>query len=315
MSRTITTVVPDQRTTGSTRLTTTVPSEYVHRAAVSEVFLTRWEADSADCFSVTAQWPRGHALFVPAGGYQDPLLLVESVRQTGALLAHAEYGVPFGHQFLMWNMSFFADPEGLAAGPTPTEVVLRAECHDIVRRGGKLANLGYRVTVERDGLPLAVAAAAFSCTSPSVYRRLRGDRQIRSSLPVPIGIAPETVGRAASRDVVLAAVDPRTPRRWQLRVDTAHPIFFDHPVDHVPGMVLLESARQAAHASTGLCDAVAVGLDSSFARYAELDAPCWIEAEPGRPDIHGRIPTTVRGTQRGATVFTATVTLCPRRAL
>ncbi|MFE9627036.1 ScbA/BarX family gamma-butyrolactone biosynthesis protein [Streptomyces sp. NPDC006527] len=314
MSRTISAVVPDQ-STSTARLTTTVPSEYVHRAAVSEVFLTRWEADSPDCFSVTAQWPRGHALFVPAGGYQDPLLLVESVRQTGALLAHAEYDVPFGHQFLMWNISFSADPEALAAEPTPTEVVLRAECHDIERRAGKLAGMRYRVTVERDGTPLAAADAAFSCTSPSVYRRLRGQRPTRSSLPIPVGIAPETVGRVSSRDVVLAAADPHSPRRWQLRVDTTHPIFFDHPVDHVPGMVLLEAARQAAHASTGLRDALPVGLDSSFARYAELDAPCWIEAEPGRPDSLGRIPTTVRGTQRGETVFTATLTLCPHRAL
>ncbi|MER7224793.1 ScbA/BarX family gamma-butyrolactone biosynthesis protein [Streptomyces rubradiris] len=296
------------------RLTTTVPSQYVHRAAVSEVFLTQWETDSPDRFSVTAQWPRGHALFIPVGGYQDPLLLVESVRQTGALLAHAEYGVPFGHQFLMWNMSFSADPEALAAGATPTEVVLRAECHDLVRRGATLAGMRYRVTVERDGMPLGVASAAFSCTSPAVYRRLRGDMPVRPSVPLPVGIAPETVGRAGSRDVVLAAGDPRTPRRWQLRVDTAHPIFFDHPVDHVPGMVLLEAARQAAHASTGMRDALPVGLDSTFERYAELDAPCWIEAEPGRPDRYGRTPTTVRGTQHGETVFTATVTLGPHRA-
>lgn len=315
MSRTTSAVIADQRSTTAARLTTTVPSEYVHRAAVSEVFLTHWETDSTDCFSVTAQWPRGHALFIPAGGYQDPLLLVESVRQTGALLAHAEYGVPFGHQFLMWNMSFSADPEALAAGPSPTEVVLRTECHDIVRRGRNLSSMRYRATVERDGAPLAMATAAFSCTSPSVYRRLRGDAPTASSVPMPVGIAPETVGRAGSRDVVLAAADPHTAHRWQLRVDTAHPIFFDHPVDHVPGMLLLEAARQAAHASTGLCGALPVGLDSTFTRYAELDAPCWIDAEPGLPDSLGRIPTTVRGTQRGETVFTATVTLRPHQAL
>ncbi|MFE5398563.1 ScbA/BarX family gamma-butyrolactone biosynthesis protein [Streptomyces sp. NPDC056568] len=320
MSRTLSAVVPDQRTrTGarnmfaSTRLTTTVPREYVHRAAVSEVFLTHWEADSPDRFSVTAQWPRAHALFVPVGGYQDPLLLVESVRQTGALLAHAQYEVPFGHQFLMWHMSFDARPEALVAGPRPTEVVLRAECGDITRRGGKLAGMEYHVTVERDGAPLATATAAFSCTSPSVYRRLRGDRTGGASVPLPVGIVPESVGRQGSRDVVLAAADPHSPHRWQLRVDTAHPVFFDHPVDHVPGMVLLEAARQAAHAATDLPDALPVGLESAFARYAELDAPCWIDAEAGRPDSAGRVPTTVRGTQNGKTVFTATVVLCPTR--
>jgi hypothetical protein len=33
--------------------------------------------------------------------------------------------------------------------------------------------------------------------------------------------------------------------------DMAHPFFFDHPADHVPGMVLLEAARQAATLESG----------------------------------------------------------------
>ncbi|MGX2995759.1 ScbA/BarX family gamma-butyrolactone biosynthesis protein [Streptomyces sp. JNUCC 64] len=295
-------------------LTTTVPSQYVHRAAVSEVFLTHWKPLRSDYFSIGAQWPRGHALFVPAGGYQDPMLLVESVRQAGALLAHAEYDVPFGHQFLMWNMAFAVTPEGLAAGPTPTDVELRVDCEDITRRGRRMTGMTYQVTVVREGRTAATATAGFSCTSPAVYQRLRGDRPTRTALPIPLGLSPFTVGRTSQRDVVLAAADPSRPHRWQLRVDTEHPNFFDHPVDHVPGMVLLEAARQAAHAATGLPDALPVALDSHFARYAELDAPCWIEADPAPPSVGGEITTAVRGVQHGETVFTADVTLRPRHA-
>ncbi|MFE9555896.1 ScbA/BarX family gamma-butyrolactone biosynthesis protein [Streptomyces sp. NPDC006692] len=304
-------VIVRQPAASARGLTTTVPREYVHRAAVSEVLLTNWKTDKSDCFLVNAQWPRGHALFAPTADHQDPLLLVESVRQVGALLAHTEYDVPFGHQFLMWNMSFSALPEALSVGPTPTEVELRTTCHDIVRRGKQLMSMAYHVSVERDGLPLAVAEARFSCTSPAVYRRLRGERPTTTALALPVGIAPESVGRPGSRDVVLAATGAGTPLRWQLRVDTSHPIFFDHPVDHVPGMVLIESARQAAYAATGLTDALPVQLDSTFTRYAELDAPCWIEAEPGRPDAAGIIPVRITGTQRDETVFTATVGLRP----
>ncbi|MFI1888403.1 ScbA/BarX family gamma-butyrolactone biosynthesis protein [Streptomyces jumonjinensis] len=301
--------------TGQPNLTTTVPREYVHRAAVSEVFLTRWEPwepGGADCFTVTAQWPRGHALFTPSGGYQDPLLLAESVRQTGTLLAHAEYGVAFGHQFLMRSLSFSAAPGALTTGPAPTEVELRVTCHDMVRRAGRLAGMSYRVTLVRDGVRAATAEAAFSCASPSVYRRLRGERSTTTTLPVPPGIPPAVVGRADPRDVVLAAAGPhRRHHQWQFRVDTSHPILFDHPVDHVPGMALIESARQAAHAATGLPDALPVVLDSTFERYADLDAPCWIDAQPGEPDLTGRIPVSIRGTQRGATVFSAAIVLRP----
>ncbi|MEU9302662.1 ScbA/BarX family gamma-butyrolactone biosynthesis protein [Streptomyces sp. NPDC048269] len=293
-------------------LTTIVPREYVHRASVSEVFLTHWETNSPDSFSVTAQWPRGHALFVPSGGYQDPLLLVESVRQVGALLSHAEYGVPFGYQFLMSDMTYSAHVDALTAGPAPTEVELLVNCHDIVRRGTRLVGLRYHVTVMRDGQPLAVAEAAFTCVSPSVYQRLRGERS--TSAPAPSApILPVLVGRTSSRDVVLSAAGPHAGPKWRLRLDTTHPIFFDHPVDHVPGMVLIEAARQAAHAGTGLPHSLPVQLTSAFERYVEFDSPCWIEAEASEPDTDGCVTSHVRGSQDGQTTFTAAVTLRPLR--
>ncbi|MFF8732844.1 AfsA-related hotdog domain-containing protein [Streptomyces sp. NPDC015171] len=37
--------------------------------------------------------------------------------------------------------------------------------------------------------------------------------------------------------------------RWQLRIEQDHPVLFGHPVDHAPGMLLLEALRQAAHGS------------------------------------------------------------------
>ncbi|MCB5169617.1 gamma-butyrolactone biosynthesis enzyme [Streptomyces bambusae] len=294
-------------------LTTTVPREYVHRAAVSEVLLTGWEpaaySGAGDRFLVRAQWPRGHSLFAPAGGYQDPMLLIESIRQIGSLLAHAEYGVPFGHQFLMWDMSFTARPELLLADATPTEVELHTVCRDVARRGRNLSSMRYDVTVVRDGAPLATAGAAFSCTSPAVHRRLRGDRPTSSHRPTPPAVDPALVGHTSDRHVVLAEPEPGTAGRWELRVDTTHPVFFDHPVDHIPGMVLMEAARQVAHASTGLNDALVTSLTSEFFRYAEFDAPCWIEAEPhsGAP---GRVK--VRGVQNDRTVFTADMLLSPR---
>ncbi|MFJ9079604.1 ScbA/BarX family gamma-butyrolactone biosynthesis protein [Streptomyces sp. NPDC102278] len=333
--------VPQPRTTttqpGPTTqpgLTTTVPREYVHRAAVSEVLLTGWEpatadpsalhpgarpgpggcSDGPDAFVVRSQWPRGHSLFSQTGGYQDPMLLIESVRQIGALLSHAEFEVPFGHQFLMWDMSFATTKDLLVAGPAPAEVELRTVCHDVVRRGRVLSGMRYDVTALVDGVPLATAGAAFSCTSPAVHRRLRGDRPTTTDRVPGRPIDPALVGRTAPTHVVLTE-DPTAERdhhQWELRVDSTHPIFFDHPVDHVPGMVLLEAARQAAHASTGLPDALVISLDSTFARYAELDRPCRIVAHPGLVDAAGHILVQVCGFQDDQTVFAADLVLSPR---
>ncbi|NYI04074.1 hypothetical protein FHU37_001017 [Allostreptomyces psammosilenae] len=290
-------------------LTTTVPREYVHRAAVAEVLLTDWETDGPDRFTVTAQWPRGHALYTPIAGHQDPLLLAETIRQSGALLAHAEYGVPLGHQFLMHRLAYSALPEALAVRPAPSEITLRVSCHDVTRRGGQLSGMRYQATVSCGEEPIAAGEAEFSCVSPAVYRRLRGPRPYGTDTPLAHPVDPASVRRGCPRDVVLAAT--RSRHRWLLRVDTTHPLLFDHPVDHVPGMLLLEAARQAAQSVTGPTPVLPTALESTFARYAEHDAPCWIEATPQAPEPSGRIPVRVTGHQGDATVFTSTVTTWP----
>ncbi|MEU8590941.1 ScbA/BarX family gamma-butyrolactone biosynthesis protein [Streptomyces sp. NPDC048664] len=310
----------------STKLTTTVPREYVHRAAVSEVLLTGWEflggprrdvagsasgGDERPEFEVRAQWPRSHASFVPDYGYQDPMLLIESVRQIGSLLAHAEFDVPFGHQFLMSDISFHAEPDMLVADTVPTDVEMRTVCRDIVRRGGALQEMRYDVSVVREGRARATATAAFRCMKPDVYRRLRGERPTTTDRTPPPALDPAAVRCGSTRHVVLGAPAPGVHNRWELRVDVAHPTYFDHPVDHIPGMVLLEAARQAAHAATGLPGALLLSLSSGFERYAEFDAPCFIEARTLPHSPSGDVTVAVRGTQRGDTVFTSELVLRP----
>lgn len=299
----------------SALFTTTVPRGYVHRAAVAEVLLTGWETDATsetgacDSFVVRAQWPRGHALFAPAGGYQDPMLLVESIRQIGSLLSHAEYGVPFGHQFLMWDISFAADAAAFATSATPTEVELHTVCHDVLRRGQAIAGMRYAVSVRRDGQTLAVGGARFNCTSPTAHRRLRGERPTSTAGALPPAIDPSDVGRTHRRDVLLAVPTQAREARWELRVDTSHPILFDHPVDHVPGMVLVEAARQAARAATHWPDVLLVGMESKFTRYAELDTPCWVEARIEPSDSADNVRVHVQATQQGEQVFSAALAL------
>lgn len=69
----------------------------------------------------------------------------------------------------------------------------------------------------------------------------------------------------------------------EVLVDTEHPYFFEHPVDHVPGLLLIEAVRQAGiagvHAILGVpLDAAMVvdGFEVAFTRYAELDQPLFV---------------------------------------
>lgn len=79
-------------------------------------------------------------------------------------------------------------------------------------------------------------------------------------------------------------------------------------------MLLIEASRQAACAATGRPDALLLGIESTFTRYAELDAPCWIEARVARPDAFGPGPIQdqrvhVIATQQGHRVFAADLVL------
>lgn len=295
-------------------LTSTVPKELVHRASVAEVLLTDWERVDHTHFAVSAQWPRSHSFYTPiAGGYHDPLMCVETIRQIGSLLGHAEFGVPFGHHFLLWDLSLTVDPEHLQVQRTPASLDIDVTCTEVRRRGGDLGGLEYEAVIRRSGHVVATGRVSYTCTTPAVYRRIRPPHTLlpgHKPLPLTAPAAPQSVGRLSPTDVVLSPVGE--PDRWQLRVDPLHPVLFDHPMDHVPGMVLLEAARQASAASLGRSSLLPLTISGDFKRYAELDVPCVIVAErlhDGPPG--GKETVFVTGHQDGNLVFSSTVTAAP----
>lgn len=310
-------------------LTSTVPREYVHRRAVSEVFLTDWRSSGAGSWTVTAQWPRTHGFYGPVQGLHDPMMLVETVRQASIMLCHVGHDVPLGHPAIWQRLHYEVSPEALTVSDSPAEVELRVTDHDIVRRGTRLSGMRQLFSVLRDGRELATVEGNLSIHTPAVYQRLRGeyaDLAVANSrkLAPPEPVAPALVGRDRTADVVLAPAAGRTAegraterwaaeqgaadgtRLWQLRVDTAHPVLFDHPVDHAPGMLMVEAARQAGHAAAGP-GAVPFEMECAFIRYAELDTPCWIRATGPRRDARGRLQVSVTAEQNDQPVFTATL--------
>ncbi|WP_331719166.1 ScbA/BarX family gamma-butyrolactone biosynthesis protein [Streptomyces sp. NBC_00158] len=297
---------------GSPSVKATVPKELVHRVSAAEVFLTDWQRHDDTHFSVTAQWPDDHGFFTHVtGDHHDPLICVETIRQLGILLGHAEFGLPLGHQYLMWELSIIIhQPEQLRIRQAPTSLDIDVTFTEVKRRAGKLSKIVYEVAVRRDGHLVATGRACSTCTSPAVYERLRPPHALQADhrpLPLTAPVAPQRVGRLSPTDVVLSPT--AEPNRWQLRVDTLHPVLFDHPLDHVPGMLLVEGARQAAAATLGRSDFLPLGIDSDFKRYVEFDVPCVIEAERLYSDTPGADEAVrVTGHQNGDIAFTAIVT-------
>ncbi|MFE0190672.1 ScbA/BarX family gamma-butyrolactone biosynthesis protein [Streptomyces sp. NPDC058989] len=280
--------------------------EYAHLKNSDRLFVTGWNSRGSGEFSLTAQWPAVHG-----GRRCDPRVLAQTIRQSGLVITHAEYGVPLSHQMLLHDFNFTVNPEFNLPQNRPTDLDI-----DVTVAGtGPSGRVGSALDMKlhiRQG-QTTVAHADFQCawSSPAAYRRLRGAHLgvDWGSWTLPAPVAPKLVGRSSAADVVLAASD--RPRRWQLRNDTGNTLLFDHPVDHVPGLALLEAAYQAAHATIAPAGFDPTVFTSSFARYVEFDEPCWIETELLPRSAAGPLAVQVTGVQGGRTVFRAGLSGAP----
>lgn len=244
--------------TGESRLSwsRTVPRELVHRTSAAEVLLTDvCPGRERNVFHAAASWPRSHPTFPRDGAdLHSPLIVVETMRQLGIYLPLCHYGVPPGFRLLITDLFFRLDPDNEPrATANSTDVGCRAAVTDIrTGQDGTVTGLRMEVSLRVGARVFARAGGGARFVSPERYAALRGARAtLRPPLPAGLCVRPDIgrIGADHARDVMIAVGDgavrlcPADPR---------HPFFFDHPSDHVPGMVLLEAARQAgALASDG----------------------------------------------------------------
>ncbi|GAA1349653.1 ScbA/BarX family gamma-butyrolactone biosynthesis protein [Streptomyces beijiangensis] len=289
-----------------------VTKDLVHKHDASQVLLTDLTRTGEDEFLITADWTdTGSLIRTEDSRRDDAVLLTETIRQTFPLLAHAGYEVPFGHHLLWDEYRYALGLAALHAGGAGGRPDLHIKCYDIVRRRGVVSALSLDITVLRDGEQLATAHTRFAIQPAAIYRRLRGARgdsaammELARSRPLP---PPVSGASEEFRDAVLSPTDERDC--WQLRIDTHHPMYFDHPSDHVPGILLLEAAKQAARAVRHPRAGVTEAMETVFHRYVELDTPCRVDAQPLPDDQLGRARILVTMHQESKLCFTALVSV------
>ncbi len=230
----------------------TVAREFVHRRSVAEVLLTDVRPAGPGRFEAAASWPRSHPTF-PRGldDRHSPLVLVETVRQLGIYIPLRHYGVDPAAAFLIKDVAFEIDP---AAEPRAGWGASEITC--LVSAGGSPAGgagaprgLRMRTRFLAGGVEFGRASGSSRFVDPARYAELRAGG------PAPCGPAgrgarpdPAPLGVPTAADAVIAladgavVLDPADPR---------HPFLFDHRTDHVPGMALLEAARQATALHSG----------------------------------------------------------------
>lgn len=259
-----------------------MPRRLVHRRSIAEVFLTECiSTDIPDTFVIGAQWPRAHSFYESVHNRHDIMLFAETLRQAAIYLAHTRYRVPLTSRFVMQRLRVETSTKGPRIGDAPSDVRVDIVVSRVLRSHSALkqftVTLRFTIGDHVVGTGLGIA----NVMTPAIYDQLRW----KSRQPHDIGqavcnepITPRAVGRSRPSDVVLSS-HPRE-NLWQLRTDTSHPVLFDHPCDHVPGMSVLEAFRQAAHACSEMPDAFIDELDVTFSQFIELDEQTLVIARP-----------------------------------
>ncbi|XAS72350.1 ScbA/BarX family gamma-butyrolactone biosynthesis protein [Micrococcaceae bacterium Sec5.1] len=292
MTDTITAAYPETEAVISAR----VGRELVHRRAVSEVFLLGLERCSDTEFTVFAQWPRWHVFYGARDGSTDSAMIVETLRQLTVLIAHAGLGVPLGHQFLMPRMALALSSDARLDPSVPADVTINARISGVKPSQQGPGAFDITADFHAGDLFIATGEASARIVDPAVYGRYRKGR-VPGAVPSPHEpVAADLVGHASSWNVVLGSDGGGV--RWPLRVDLSNPILFDHPLDHVPGVLLIEAVRQALRLATGEPALDFDWFQSTFISVAELDAETEIVIESltdDAGDIHALVSAQSEG--------------------
>lgn len=233
----------------------TVAREAVHRVSVAEVLLTDVRTLGDGRFEAAAQWPRSHPTFPHGGdGRHHPLMIAETLRELGIYIPTRYYAVPAGAHFLIRDLSFRLDPETEPRAPHgATDVTCRIAVTDVrtaAPTGRFVSGMRLDVGLWAGGRIFARAGGTARFLDGTAYAETRSAHSGQTAgrrLRAAVRPSPAQLGVTAARDVLVVRdggvvyLDPADPR---------HPFFFDHWSDHVPGLVLLEGARQAAALAT-----------------------------------------------------------------
>jgi hypothetical protein len=279
----------------------TIDRRMVHRAAVSEVFITDVRPLGDRRVALAAQLPTCHRYFNDHLGSEsavDPLLMMEVCRQAGLATAY-ELGVSTGVVLITEDWDLRVAVPGTWRGDDPV-IGLRVDSEFTwtrVRRGRpRSGTCQQRVFLKGQQIATLQASSLFLAYEELDLLRTaqRGDPPPWTADLVdqrdPELVAPYTVGRRDRLNVVLAGL-AHTAGEVSARValPLANRALFDHSYDHVTMQILTEAARQltlAAVTASGraIADWHLTRLAGRFMRFAELDSTVTVRATPPAPD-------------------------------
>jgi len=266
----------------------TIDRRLVHRDSIAEVLLTDLLRTGEAEFLLAAQWPRSHRVYRPDhNGRHDPMLILESIRQAGLAVSHVGFGVGFDQQSLMREVSFTLDPRTEPRGLLrSTDIAITVSCRDLIVRAGELRGMTLDLSFAADDLPFATGSGSVRWIPAPRYAALRdrgGERRDWDQLRWSSTLPPRVPSALRDTADVLLAAEPGPGLRRRLVTPLDHPVYFDHALDHAPGMLLMDAAWQAVHDYRGdRARLVGCGLD--FPTFTELGIDTYVLLTPVSQD-------------------------------
>jgi 2-oxo-3-(phosphooxy)propyl 3-oxoalkanoate synthase len=295
----------------------TIARKLVHKHSIAEVLITSVTTTPAT-WICHAQLPRRHSFHTDTTGeqsaYRDPLLVLEAFRQACIAASHASYDVPLDARYTVRHYELsILDLATLKCGPQVLDLELNIAVRREFRRGGDgpVHGLEVAAVVMHEGTKVMELSGAFGWMSLAKWEAFRGEASWDPG-PQASPADPQIVGRTRPENVVIgepvrldggAASAP-------IVVDISHPTIFDHPLDHLPGGLVIEACRQLSLAVMGSCSATIMGpawLRCDFHSFAELDTTNTVTVAPAAKDaLSFRGEVTQSGQTRASVELTFT---------
>jgi 2-oxo-3-(phosphooxy)propyl 3-oxoalkanoate synthase len=236
-----------------------VPRKSVHRAAVAEVFLTGGVRIDEKHFQCSAQLPRTNLYFndiCSSQPHYDLMLLLEIFRQASIYVSHQFIGVSKDQSFIyLESDTTLSRPDRLRINNAPSAVVVDVRIVDEHRRRGALQGVTFDMALLVDGRVAAHhRGMSIQWMTRELWKRMREKalaripHGIKARCPSVPSMTASAVGRNQPGNVVVGrdvGIEDGE-LKMTLLVPFENGAIFDHPLDHIPGMLLLEAFRQTA---------------------------------------------------------------------
>lgn len=262
----------------------TVPRAWVHKRSLDNVLLTEIRAAGDDWFICAGRLTTAHGFFNDAGRtpHNDILFYTELGRQASLAVCHAFLGVGTEDVFIFEGSDATVTDAAWTPAPPSADaaVIVEIRIRELTRRKNNAVS---RVVTEHTmwigAAQVFHGTGAFTIQPRALFERLR-----RTAATRP-GSDAAAVTCTSGGNITIS-----TPREDEatgtftasLIVNHTHPYFFDHPCDHVPGMLLLEGCAQLALTafaeSTGIEAAGIAGYEVTFSQFVETALPTTLTA-------------------------------------